>query len=57
MTTPPPGPSNPPPPPGPGRLTAVQRLDVYRRQTGRSKPTPRQARRMRHKANRELRTS
>jgi hypothetical protein len=48
-------PSNPPPPPGPGReaspLTAEQRADNYRRQTGARDLTPRQRRRAVHKAN------
>lgn len=49
------GPETGGPPSGPGRdfpLTAVQRLDNYRRQTGRAVPTARQMRRLAHKANR-----
>lgn len=57
-THPPSGPSNPPRPSGPARpLTAEQRADNYRRQTGTDRLTPRQQRRIRHKANRGGRTN
>jgi hypothetical protein len=50
------GPVNDPSPGGPGReaspLTAEQRADNYRRQTGARELTPRQRRRVEHKASR-----
>ena len=49
------GPISTPPPSGPGRitpLTETQRVDNYRRQTGRTELTPRQRRRTEHKKHR-----
>jgi hypothetical protein len=51
------GPISTPPPSGPGRvtpLTEAQRTDNYRRQTGSARLTPRQRRRVEHKAARAL---
>ena len=55
------GPITGSPPSGPRgvttALTEQARRDNYRKQTGGRKPTPRQQRRIRHKANRAVRSA